>query len=130
MVCERSVTNGIQIEVESYFVPEHSDRSGRSYFFSYKIRIHNAGPSRVQLMSRHWVITDGVGRIEEIKGPGVIGQQPQLNPGESFEYESFCPLATPTGTMSGTYQMVCLESGDRFNAEIPQFFLVEPGSYH
>ncbi len=130
MMFERAVTNGIQVEVESFFVPEHSDKKGSNYFFSYKIRIQNSSHTSVQLMSRHWVITDGRGRIEEVKGPGVIGQQPELSPGEVFEYESFCPLPTPTGTMRGTYEMVCLNSGERFNAEIPQFFLVEPNSYH
>jgi len=129
-VFERAVTNGIQVEVESCFVPEHSDLSNSSFFFSYKIRIYNSGQRTVQLMSRHWIITDGRGRIEEIRGPGVIGQQPSLSPGESFEYESFCPLPTPTGMMQGAYQMVCLQSGEQFDAEIPQFFLVEPNSFH
>lgn len=130
MVCERAVTNGIQVEVESFYVPEHSDLKSHSYFFSYKIRIHNGSKHAVQLLSRHWLITDGRGRIEEVKGSGVIGQQPQIGPGEAFEYESFCPLPTPTGTMCGAYEMVCLGSGERFRAEIPQFFLVEPNSYH
>ena len=127
---ERAVTNGIQVEVESFFVPHHSDKESSSFFFSYKVRIRNSGHRPVQLVSRHWVITDGRGRIEEVKGPGVIGQQPELSPGESFEYESFCPLATPTGMMRGSYQMLCLQSGEKFNAEIPEFFLVEPDSYH
>ena len=127
---ERAVTNGIQVEVESTFVPEQSDKTAASFFFSYKIRILNSGPKPVQLVSRAWVITDGRGRVEEVNGPGVIGQQPKISPGEAFEYESFCPLPTPTGTMRGSYQMLCLESGEQFNAEIPQFFLVEPNSYH
>lgn len=127
---ERAVTNGIQIEVESFFVPEHSDKGAESYFFSYRIRISNSGPKPVRLESRKWVITDGRGRVEEVNGPGVIGQQPEINPGESFEYESFCPLPTPTGSMQGSYQMLCLDSGERFDADIPQFFLVEPNSYH
>ena len=130
MVFERAVTNGVLVEVESFYVPEHSDHGTNHFFFSYKIKIRNSGQRPVQLMSRHWVITDGQGRMEEVKGPGVIGQQPCLEPGEAFEYESFCPLPTPTGMMRGTYQMVCLQSGEQFNAEIPQFFLVEPNSYH
>ncbi len=125
---ERALTNGIQIEVESSYVPEHSDP--HSFFFKYRVRIENSGEKPVQLLSRHWIITDGNGHIEEVKGPGVIGQQPRLQPGQAFEYESFCPLATATGFMRGTYQMVCLKSGDHFDVEIPQFFLVEPSSFH
>lgn len=126
---ESAVTRGIQIEVESRFLPEHSDLESRQYFFSYRIRIKNDGGETVQLLSRHWIITDGFGRIEEVKGPGVVGKQPHLRPGESFEYESFCPLTTPTGTMQGTYQMVS-HDGSRFEVVIPQFFLVEPNSFH
>jgi ApaG protein len=129
---ERAITNGIQVDVESYFVPEHSDKESGSYFFSYKVRIQNSSTRPVQLLSRHWVITDGRGHVEEVKGPGVIGQQPELQPGQSFEYESFCPLPTPTGIMRGTYQMVFLQTGEtsEFDVEIPRFFLVEPGSFH
>lgn len=146
---ERATTYGIQIEVESRFVPERSE--GDQYFFAYEIRITNTTQTRVQLLSRHWIITDGWGRIDEVKGPGVIGQQPWIAPGETFEYESFCPLSTPTGSMRGTYQMIApaatsyngsdrsFEGGsesapttppETFLAEIPQFFLVEPGSFH
>jgi ApaG protein len=135
-VFEKSVTQGIQVEVQSSFLPDQSDRSEGHFVFSYHIRIRNDGNYPVQLLNRHWVIMDGRGRIEEVKGAGVIGQQPKLGPGESFEYESFCPLATPTGSMRGAYEMVYLThtptaaEGDRFQVEIPQFFLVEPESYH
>ena len=127
---EKAVTNGIQVEVESSFVPEHSDIPGRQFFFSYRIRIQNLSDKTVQLLSRHWIIIDGNGRTDEIKGPGVVGQQPELAPGGAFEYESFCPLETPAGTMSGSYEMLNSHNGERFQAEIPQFFLVEPNHYH
>lgn len=126
---ESAETQGIRVEVESSFVPEHSDLEAAHYFFSYRIRIQNVGERTVQLLSRHWLITDGYGRTEEVKGPGVVGQQPRLGPGQHFEYESFCPLTTPTGSMRGSYQMVC-DDGSKFEAEIPQFFLVEPSSFH
>lgn len=133
---ERATTHGVQIEVESRFVPERSDAKQAQYFFAYEIRITNTSSARVQLLSRHWLITDGWGRTEEVKGPGVIGQQPWISPGETFVYESFCPLSTPTGSMRGVYEMTATPSGDtpapppNFSAEIPQFFLVEPGSFH
>lgn len=127
---EKSVTQGIEVEVESFFVPEQSDKLHSRYFFSYRVRISNTSSKPVQLVARSWVITDGQGRTESVEGAGVIGQQPKLGPGESFEYESFCPLETPVGAMRGSYQMLCLESGDNFQAEIPSFFLVEPSSFH
>lgn len=129
-MAEHAITNGIVVEVQSFFVPEHSDVDADSYFFSYRIRIENKSEMPVQLVNRRWVIVDGHGHTEEVRGAGVIGQQPKLKPGEAFEYESFCPLTTPTGTMRGSYEMVCLESGRAFDAEIPEFFLVEPGSFH
>ena len=92
--------------------------------FIYKVLITNEGTRTVQLMSRHWVITDGNGRVEEVRGPGVVGEQPFLEPGESFEYTSGCPLGTPFGTMQGTYQM--MRSGEMFDVEIAPFTLSEP----
>lgn len=130
---ERATTYGVEIEVESRFVPERSDIEQGQYFFAYEIRITNTTGTRVQLLNRHWVITDGRGRIEEVKGPGVIGQQPWIQPGETFEYESFCPLSTPTGSMRGHYEMTSSvgdQPGKVFSVEIPQFFLVEPSSFH
>jgi ApaG protein len=129
---ERTTTHGVQIEVESRFVPENSNVDENQFLFAYEIRITNMTESRVQLLNRHWIITDGLGRVEEVKGPGVIGQQPWIDPGETFEYESFCPLSTPTGSMRGSYEMTSLSgtSPGTFSAEIPQFFLVEPGSFH
>ena len=129
---ESTTTHGIQIDVESRFVPERSNADQGEFFFAYEIRITNTTSARVRLLNRHWIITDGWGRVEEVKGPGVIGQQPWIEPGETFEYESFCPLSTPTGTMRGSYEMVSGEASaaKSFSAEIPAFFLVEPGSFH
>lgn len=128
---EKATTHGVQVEVESRFVPEQSDIAQKRYFFAYLIRITNTSDTEVQLLNRQWKITDGLGRVEIVEGPGVIGQQPWIEPGDSFEYESFCPLSTPTGTMSGHYEMVwAAQSSETFLAEIPQFFLVEPGSFH
>jgi ApaG protein len=113
------------VEVESSFVPDRSDPMRSRWFFAYRIRIANQSDAVVQLVSRHWIITDAHGRVEEVKGPGVVGQQPVLEPGEAFEYTSFCPLATPFGTMRGSYQMTT-QDGSTFNAEIAQFTLSEP----
>ena len=124
-----ATTKNICIEVVPTYVREQSDPGQGQYFFSYRVRIRNEGPERVQLLSRHWIITDGFGKIEEVVGEGVIGQQPTLKPGDAFEYESFCPLATPTGSMLGTYTMVD-SPGVRWNVEIPLFILAEPSRYH
>jgi ApaG protein len=120
-----ATTRGIVVEVESSFVPDRSDPMRSRWFFAYRIRIANQSDAVVQLVSRHWIITDAHGRVEEVKGPGVVGQQPVLEPGEAFEYTSFCPLATPFGTMRGSYQMTT-QDGSTFNAEIAQFTLSEP----
>lgn len=143
---EKALTRGVEVQVRSFFVPEHSDTSASHYFFSYHIRIRNDGDRPVRLLSRHWIITDGNGRVEEVKGPGVVGQQPLIPPGEEFEYESFCPLPTPTGMMRGSYQFLFSGRGgpnessvgsvridderELVDIEIPQFFLVEPNSFH
>lgn len=93
--------------------------------FAYHIRIRNEGSEAVQLVSRHWYITDSTGRVEEVRGPGVVGEQPMLKPGDHFDYTSGCPLPTPMGTMHGTYQMVN-DRGERFDANIAPFTLAEP----
>jgi ApaG protein len=122
-----ATTRGVRVRVESSYVPERSSpREGR-YFFAYRVRIANVGEETVQLVSRHWVITDGDGRVEHVQGPGVVGEQPVLEPGESFEYTSFCPLPTPIGSMHGTYQMVAA-GGSRFDAEIAPFSLAVPSA--
>lgn len=119
------VTKGIHITVEPEFVPERSDAEEASFFWAYTVEIANQGRSTVQLTERHWKITDGNGRQEEVHGPGVVGEQPVLRPGESFRYTSGCPLSTPSGIMTGTYRMVD-ERGDVFEAEIPVFSLDSP----
>jgi ApaG protein len=125
MNSSEATTRGIVVEVESSYVADRSDPMRNRWFFAYRIRISNHGDEIVQLISRHWIITDAHGRVEEVKGPGVVGQQPVLEPGEAFEYTSFCPLATPFGTMHGSYLMTT-EDGDSFDAEIAQFTLSEP----
>jgi ApaG protein len=119
-----TVTRNIRVRVESEFAPERSNPP-MVWFFLYTIRISNEGRETVQLLSRHWIITDAMGAIREVRGPGVIGKQPVLRPGESFEYTSGCDLPTPFGSMRGTYQMVNGEQ-QRFEIEIPSFTLAEP----
>ncbi len=125
MMGSSTTTRGIRVEVESTFVPERSDPAEKRWFFAYKVRITNEGSETAQLISRHWIITDGDGDAEEVRGPGVVGKQPVLAPGESFEYTSACPLGTNFGTMHGTYQMVT-EGGECFDVEIAPFALAEP----
>jgi ApaG protein len=124
-----ALTNGVHIEVDSEYVPEQSDPQTQFYFFAYHITITNEGTLPVQLLNRHWIITDGNGKIEEVKGPGVIGEQPTLEPGDSFNYSSFCPLPTPMGTMRGYYDMV-LPDGQHFNAEVAEFRLQHGATLH
>ena len=109
MFTSEAVTRGIKVRVESEYAPERSQPSQNHWFFLYTITISNVGPETAQLLTRHWVITDGTGHIEEVRGPGVVGKQPVLAPGESFTYTSGCPLSTPFGMMQGTYQMTTLK---------------------
>ncbi len=113
--------------VKAVYVPEQSSPRMRRYVFAYTVKIANEGTSPAQLRSRHWVITDGDGRVEEVRGPGVVGQQPTLKPGEEFEYTSGCVLATPRGEMRGTYQMH-RSDGSAFDAAIAPFSLTLPYS--
>ena len=129
MFTSEATTRGVRVHVQSQYAPERSDPSQNQWFFLYTITISNDSAETVQLMTRHWVITDGDGRIEEVRGPGVVGRQPILKPGESFEYTSGCPLRTPFGVMEGTYQMVS-EGGERFDAKIAPFTLSEPYTVH
>jgi ApaG protein len=117
-----AVTRNIRVEVLSRYSPEHSQPLSDEWIFQYTVRITNQGEETVQLVSRHWVITDGLDRIREVKGPGVVGEQPILAPGESYKYSSWCPLKTPTGTMRGTYQMLGSDGG-QFDIEIAPFAL-------
>jgi ApaG protein len=125
-----AVTKNVRVEVESQYAPEHSQPFQNQWFFYYTIRITNESVDTVQLVSRHWVITDATGRVEEVKGPGVVGEQPVLSPGESFQYTSGCRLNTATGVMRGTYQMVYTDSGGHFDVEIAPFALHEPYTVH
>lgn len=118
-------TRGIRVEAESYYVPERSSEREGYFFFAYRIRISNVGADTVQLVSREWMITDGNGQTQHVAGPGVVGEQPVLMPGTSFEYTSFCPLTTPVGSMQGSYRML-LTGGERFDASIAPFTLAVP----
>jgi ApaG protein len=120
-----TVTHGIEVSVASYFLRDQSLPEAHRFVWAYRIRIANHSNARVQLLTRHWIITDGAGRIEHVQGPGVVGEQPVLNPGEAFEYTSGCPLSTPTGMMVGTYQMTG-ENGEQFDIDIPAFSLDSP----
>ena len=120
-----AMTNGIMVTVKSQYIPERSSLSGRQFAFAYTVRISNEGEVTTQLRSRHWIITDAAGHIEEVRGPGVVGVQPRLKPGESFEYTSWCVLGTPSGEMRGTYQMVT-DGGGAFDADIAPFRLALP----
>jgi ApaG protein len=117
-----AVTHDIRVEVMARHSPEHSRPLVGEWVFQYTVRITNQGTDTVQLVSRHWIITDALDHTEEVKGPGVVGEQPVLAPGESFKYSSWCPLKTPTGTMRGTYQMVRTGGGE-FDIEIAPFAL-------
>jgi ApaG protein len=117
-----AVTNAIRVEVLSRHSPENSRPNQDEWVFQYTVRITNQGTDTVQLLSRHWIITDAFEHVEEVRGPGVIGEQPVLAPGESFKYSSCCPLKTPTGMMHGTYQMVRAD-GTPFDIEIAPFAL-------
>jgi len=127
MFSSEAVTRGIRVSVVSEYSPERSQPSDHHWFFLYTITIANEGTQTVQLISRHWIITHGNGRIEEVKDLGVVGKQPVLEPGQSFTYTSGCPLRTAYGTMEGTYQMVS-QSGDAFDVKIAEFVLSEPHS--
>ena len=119
----------IEVEPVAQFIPEQSDPEENRYLFAYTVTIRNVGEVPAQLVSRHWIITDAHNEVQEVRGLGVVGQQPLLQPGESFEYTSGSSLTTPIGTMKGTYQMVG-EDGTRFDAEIPEFVLAAPGTLH
>ena len=120
-----ATTRAIRVTVKPQYLPDQSDPTKSQYVWAYQVRIENKGDEAVQLRSRHWKITDGLGRLQEVKGPGVVGKTPRLRPGEMFEYTSGTPLSTPSGFMSGTYQMVS-ESGENFDIEIPTFSLDTP----
>jgi ApaG protein len=129
MFTSEAVTRGIRVHVTSQYAPERSQPSNNQWFFLYTVTITNEGAHPVQLLTRHWIVTDGAGHVEEIRGPGVVGKQPLLQPGESFEYTSGCPLPTPFGVMEGTYQMA-LPDGEEFDVKVAPFTLSEPYTVH
>ncbi len=120
-----AVTRNILVAVESAYVPGRSNPHKNLYFFAYHVTIRNEGVEPVQLLTRHWTITDAKGHIEEVHGPGVVGEQPRLEPGEDFKYTSYCPLHTQVGSMHGTYEMLG-ENGGHFDVRIAPFTLALP----
>ena len=120
-----AITRGIAVSVEPTYLEANSSPRSSQYFWAYRVTIENQGRETVQLLSRHWMITNARGELTEVKGPGVVGEQPVLRPGESYEYTSGAPLNTPSGMMGGSYQMES-ESGERLDIEIPTFSLDGP----
>ena len=120
-----TITEGIRVTVQPTFWPERSSPESGQFAFAYAVQIANVGNAPAQLKSRHWIITDANGLVQDVQGEGVVGAQPVLHPGEEFEYTSWCIIATPGGSMRGTYQMVT-QDGDRFDAEIAPFRLALP----
>jgi ApaG protein len=125
MSSSEAITRNIRVRVLAQYDPGRSSPMQNQWFFLYTVTITNEGDDTVQLISRHWVITDGMGKVEEVRGPGVVGKQPVLAPGKSFEYTSGCPLTTPFGSMHGTYQMTN-QNDEQFDIEIAAFTLTEP----
>jgi ApaG protein len=125
MSSSEATTRNIRVRVQAQYDAGRSRPQQSQWFFLYTVNVTNESPDTVRLVSRHWVITDGMGKVEEVRGPGVVGNQPVLAPGQSFEYTSGCPLTTPFGTMHGTYQMVN-QGNEQFDIEIAPFTLTEP----
>ncbi len=129
MSLKKQTQHQFQISSVSVYVPKESHPEKRIYFFAYKITIKNLGNRPAQLVSRRWVITDGLGHIEEVRGPGVVGLQPKIMPNQAFEYESACPLTTSSGSMKGSYQFMG-DDGEPFEIDIPEFHLIAPQAVH
>ena len=121
--------NKINVEILPAYLADQSDPSNDHYVFSYTVTIRNDGNKPARLLTRHWVITDGDGQVQEVRGEGVIGEQPHLSPGEDFKYTSGTFMNTPVGTMRGSYQMIT-DSGEIFEADIPNFTLAVPNTLH
>ena len=119
-------TRKIEVTVKPFYLDDQSEPDESHYVWAYHIRIHNQSEGAVQLLNRYWHITDSLGRVQEVRGPGVVGEQPTLAPGEAFEYTSGCPLSTPSGIMVGSYEMETVE-GERFDVAVPAFSLDSPG---
>lgn len=129
MSVEKVLNPHFEIQAMVRYLESESKPEADYFFFSYKITIMNKSDSPAQLMSRHWIITDGHGKVEEVRGAGVVGQQPKIQPGQVFEYESACPLPTKSGSMRGFYQFIG-KQGQSFEIEIPEFFLIAPSALH
>ena len=123
----RAVTHDIEVSVEPFFIPERSQPDENRYFWAYRVTIANQSERLVKLISRYWRIVDDTGRVEEVRGAGVVGEQPELEPGDSYQYTSGCPLATPSGIMQGRYTMTD-RNGRRFDVDIPAFSLDLPNA--
>jgi ApaG protein len=120
-----ATTRDIRVTVRPQYLPDQSDPTKSQYVWAYQVRIENEGGETVQLRNRHWRITDALGRLQEVRGPGVVGEEPVLKPGQAFEYTSACPLPTPWGSMVGDYEMET-PVGERFLIQIPAFALESP----
>jgi ApaG protein len=123
----RAETKGISVTVETRFMQDRSDPAEQRFFWAYTVEIANSGAAPVQILARHWIITDQNGRREDVRGSGVVGEQPLIEPGETFTYTSGCPLPTPSGTMVGSYEAIT-EDGKVFSVAIPAFSLDIPGA--
>ena len=122
---ESAITHSVEVRVEAYFLEDQSDIDNQLYTFAYRVKLKSLGQDTVQLLRRHWIITDSTGQVRHVKGDGVVGEQPVLEPGQSYEYVSGSRLESPIGTMEGTYQMVN-QKGDAFDVQIPAFTLAVP----
>ena len=125
MSAYEATTRGVTVRVRPEFLPDQSDPDERRWVWAYSIEIANGGRETVQLLTRRWIITDGLGRVEEVNGPGVVGKQPTIRPGERYAYTSGCPLPTSSGVMAGSYGLVT-DTGERFDCAIPAFSLDLP----
>jgi ApaG protein len=125
MMTSEAITRNVRVRVRTRYDPARSNPADNLWFFEYTVQISNEGTDTVQLVSRHWIITDALNQVHEVKGLGVVGKQPVLAPGEEFEYTSGCPLTTPFGSMRGTYQMLT-DRQERFDIEVAPFVLTEP----
>lgn len=129
MSTQKTIAPEFEINIKTVYIPQQSCPEKNFHFFAYRISIKNTGSVTAQLVSRHWIITDANGHHEEVRGPGVVGQQPSIAPGQVFEYESSCPLPTASGSMKGRYQMIT-DNGEDFTVVIPEFYLIAPHSIH
>lgn len=129
MSVQKQLNPNFEIQIRAHYVEAESRPDFGQFFFAYKVKITNKGSSAAQLMSRHWIITDGFGQVEEVRGAGVVGVQPKIQAGHSFEYESACPLPTSSGSMRGSYQMTS-DLGENFEVDIPEFYLIAPLALH